>query len=143
MIPAARYESSVGGSGMRNSDEGMGLSLAVYAIAMLCGLAACVLPVVWANSGRAYDNPGLTAANMPGGPLRADNRAAYPLTALHSPQIVSPAMLAELNAKTTKEKPATRRASRPSHEHYAQAQQTQDGPVERRPARRFGFFSFF
>lgn len=130
---------------MKNSDEGMGLSLAVYAIVMVCGLGLCVLPVVWANSARVYDNPGVTAANQPGGPLRKDNGAAYPLANLQSQQIVSPAMLAELNgkSKTAKEKPATRRASRPAQEHYAQAQPTQDEQMERRPARRFGLFSFF
>jgi hypothetical protein len=135
----------LGGSSMKNSDEGMGLSLAVYAIAMLCGLAVCVLPVVWANSGHVYENPGVTAANLPGGPARKDHGAAYPLASLQLQPIVSPAMLAELNAKSKKEKPvATRRASRPAHEqHYAQAQQSQDEPTERRPARRFGFFSFF
>ena len=124
---------------MSKSDQGMGLSLAVYAIAMVCGLALFVLPVVWANSARVYENPGVTADNLPGGPVRRDHPAAYPLANLQSQQIVSPAMLAELNAKTKKEKPA-RVASKPSHRSYAQAQDEQaDQP---RPARR-SFFSFF
>lgn len=123
---------------MNNSDEGMGLSVVVYAIAMMCGLALFVLPVVWANSARVYDNPGVTA-NRAGGPVRADNRPDYPLAALHSPQIVSPAMLAELNAKATKEKPTRHASSKPAPRHYAQAEQRDDAAE---PRRRRGFFLF-
>jgi hypothetical protein len=124
---------------MNKSDEGMGLSLAVYAIAMMCGLALFVMPVIWANSARVYDNPG--AAAVPGGPVRQDHPAQYPLASLHQQQIVSPAMLAELNAGVKKEKPRrTARASAPSHRNYAQAQEE---PAEQRPARRPFFFSFF
>jgi hypothetical protein len=127
---------------MNTSDEGMGLSLAVYAIAMVCGLALFVLPIVWANSGRVYDNPGVAAAHLPGGPLRANGRAEYPLATLHSQQIVSPAMLAELNAtKTKKEKPVTRHASRPAPQHYAQADRDDDAPPPQR--RGLFFFSWF
>lgn len=126
---------------MNKSDEGMGLSVVVYAIAMVCGLALCVLPVVWANGARVYDNPGVAAANLPGGPVRTDHPAAYPLANLQSPQIVSPAMLAELNAKAKKEKPAARVASKPSHRSYAQAQD--EAPDQPRQARRSFFFSFF
>jgi hypothetical protein len=129
-----------GGSSMKNSDEGMGLSVVVYAIAMMCGLALFVLPVVWANSARVYDNPGVTA-NLPGGPVRADNRANYPLAALHSPQIVSPAMLAELNAKATKEKPTRHASTKPAPRLYAQVEQRDDAEPTRR--RGLFFFSWF
>jgi hypothetical protein len=126
---------------MNNSDQGMGLSVAIYAVAMMCGLALFVLPVVWANGARVYDNPGVAAAHLPGGPVRADHGGAYPLAALQSPPIVSSAMLAELNATEKKEKPPVRHASRPARRSYAQAQ---DEPAEQqRPARRSFFFSFF
>ena len=127
---------------MNNSDEGMGLSVVVYAIAMVCGLALFALPVVWANSARVYDNPGVTAIRSPGGPAYASRPAEFPLANLDSDQIVSPAMLAELNAptKSKKGKPQrTARTSAPPHRSYAQVQ---DEPVEQRPARR-SFFSFF
>ena len=120
----------------------MGLSVVVYAIAMVCGLALFALPVVWANSARVYENPGATAMRSPGGPAYANRKAQFPLANLKEEQIVSPAMLAELNAKTktTKEKPQrTARSSAPSHRSYAQVQ---DEPAEQRPARR-SFFSFF
>ena len=118
----------------------MGLSVAIYAIAMMCGLALFVVPIIWANSARVYENPGVAATHRPGGPVRADHGGAYPLAALHSPEIVSSAMLAELNATAKKEKPVVRHASRPARRSYAQAQ---DEAPEQRPARRFGFFSFF
>jgi hypothetical protein len=124
---------------MKHSDEGMGLSVAVYAIAMMCGLALFVLPVMWANGARVYDNPGVAAAHLPGGPIRADNRSEYPLASLHTQQIVSPAMLAELNTKARKEKPAVRHASRPALQHYAQADREDEAPT---PHRRRGFFLF-
>jgi hypothetical protein len=125
---------------MNQSDQGMGLSVVVYAIAMMCGLALFVMPVIWANSARVYDNPGVTAANVPGGPARRDHPSQYPLASLHAQQIVSPAMLAELNAKVKKEKPRrTARAAEPAPR-YAQAQEE---PAEQRPARRPFFFSFF
>jgi hypothetical protein len=126
---------------MKNSDEGMGLSVVVYAIAMVCGLTLFVLPVVWANSARVYDNPGVSALRTPGGPAYASRRAEFPLANLQEEQIVSPAMLAELNAstKTKKEKPAQRSARTTGSRSYAQMQ---DEPAEQRPARR-GFFSFF
>ena len=125
---------------MNNSDEGMGLSVVVYAIAMVCGLALFVMPVIWANGARVYDNPGVSAARLPGGPVRMTGRSEFPLANLHSEQIVSPAMLAELNKKSIKEKPQrTARSSAPSHRSYAQVQ---DEPAER-PARRPSFFSFF
>ena len=126
---------------MNNSDEGMGLSVAVYAIVMVCGLALFVMPVIWANGARVYDNPGVSAARLPGGPVRMTGRSEFPLATLHSQQIVSPAMLAELNAKTAKDKPQrTARTHAPSHRSYAQVQ---DEPAEQRPARRPSFFSFF
>jgi hypothetical protein len=131
-----------GGSSMNNSDEGMGLSVVVYAIAMMCGLALFVLPVVWANSGHVYENPGVTALRTPGGPAYGSHRSEFPLANLKEEQIVSPAMLAELEAKspTKKEKPTRRASHQPSHRSYAQVQEE---PAEQRPARRPFFFSFF
>jgi hypothetical protein len=126
---------------MNNSDEGMGLSVVVYAIAMVCGLALFALPIVWANSARVYDNPGVSAMRTPGGPAFANRSAQFPLANLKEEQIVSPAMLAELNATAKKkEKPQRTARSAPSHRTYAQVQ---DEPAEQqRPVRR-GFFSFF
>jgi len=126
---------------MNNSDEGMGLSVVIYAIAMMCGLALFALPVLWANSARVYENPGVAAVRTPGGPAYASRQSQFPLANLKEEQIVSPAMLAELNAKAKKEKPQrTARSAAPSHRSYAQVQ---DEPAQQRPARRSFFFSLF
>lgn len=139
MRSPARCETSDGGSIMRHSDEGMGLSVAVYALAMICGLALFAFPVVWANSARVYENPGVSALRSAAPSAYANRHSEFPIANLDTPEIVSPAMLAELNANGKKEKPARRTAAQPSHRSYAQAQ---DEPGEQRPARR-GFFSFF
>ena len=126
---------------MYKSDEGLGLSVAAYALALICGLALFVLPVYWLNSPTVYENPGVTAARLPGGPAYANHPAEFPLAKLQDQQIVSAAMLAELNANAKKEKPV-RRASRPaSNRTYAQAQH--DDAPDYRPARRSLFFSLF
>ena len=124
---------------MNNSDEGMGLSVVVYAIAMLSGLALFALPVVWANSARVYDNPGVSALRSASTSAYA-GRSEFPIANLTSAQIVSPAMLAELNASSKKEKSVRRASIPPSHRSYAQAQ---NEPAEQPPARRGFFFSFF
>jgi hypothetical protein len=123
---------------MHHKDEGLGLSVAIYALVMLCGLGLCVWPVYWANSPTVYDNPGVTAAGLPG----ARDRTEFPLALLHQQQIVSPSMLAELNAKAQKQAPAVRHASRPARRSYAQAQDTDVS--EPRPAsyRLFPFSLF-
>src|SRR5690348_10599516 len=127
-------EHQFGGRTMRHSDEGMGLSVVVYAIVMVCGLALFVLPVIWANGARVYDNPGVAATRSPGGPAYASHAAQFPLANLKEEQIVSPAMLAELNANAKKEKPVRRAATKPSHRSYAQAQE--EPAEQQRPARR-------
>jgi hypothetical protein len=137
---------------MDDSDQGLGLSVAVYALALLCGLAVVVLPVYWANAPAVYDNPGVSAARLPGGPI-ASHRADFPLAKLQSKPIVSEAMLAEFNAKSIKtkkaEKPVRRASNRPapSHRNYAQAQRDyaqaqRDETPDYRPRRPF-FFSLF
>jgi hypothetical protein len=127
---------------MTNNDEGMGLSVAIYALAMICGLALVVGPVYWANSTTVYENPGISALSSPAGPSYATRRAEFPIAKLKTQQIVSPEMLAELDAKTKTEKPVRRASSSTTRTHrYAQADH--DAPVEQRPARRPSLFSFF
>jgi hypothetical protein len=124
---------------MNNADsEGLGLSIAVYALAMVCGLALFVLPVYWANSPAVYKNPGVTASTLPGGPSYANRPGEFPLAMLHRQQIVDPAMLVELNAKAQKEPP--RRVHRATQRSYAQARDT-DESERRAPPRPF--FSLF
>ena len=122
---------------MNHNDQGMGLSVAVYAIAMIGGLALFVLPVLWASGATVYDNPGVKAG-APGGPIYAHHQAQFPLAVLKKQQIVDQTALNELNAKSAQKAPAPRRVARAAHRSYAQVSED-DG---QRPARR-SFFPWF
>ena len=123
---------------MNHNDQGMGLSLAVYAAAMLGGLALFILPVLWATGTTVYENPGVKAAGLPGGPVYASHRGQFPLAILKHQQIVDQTALNELNAKSGQKTPAPHRVARAAHRSYAQASED-DG---QRPARR-SFFPWF
>jgi hypothetical protein len=120
---------------MNHNDQGMGLSLAAYVIALLGGLALFVVPVLWASGATVYENPGVKAA---GAPAYANHRAQFPLAMLKRQPIVDQTALNELNAKSAQKAPAPRRVARAVHRSYAQASE-EDG---QRPARR-SFFPWF
>jgi hypothetical protein len=122
---------------MNNNDQGMGLSVAVYALAMLGGLALFVLPVLWASGATVYENPAVKTVRLPGGPAYA-HQAQFPLAVLKQQQIVDQTALNELNAKSAQKAPAPHRVARAAHRSYAQASED-DG---QRPARR-SFFPWF
>ena len=119
---------------MNHNDQGMGLSLAVYALAIFGGLALFVFPVLWASSATVHENPGVQAASLPGGP----HRAQFPLAMLKRQQIVDQTALNELNAKSAQKAPAPHRVARAAHRSYAQASEA-DG---QQPTRR-SFFPWF
>jgi len=123
---------------MNHNDQGMGLSVAVYAIAMIGGLALFVLPVLWATGATVYENPGVKAAGLPGGPAYAGHRSQFPLAMLKRQPIVDQTALNELNTKATPKTPTTHRVARVAHRSYAQASED-DG---QRPVRR-SFFPWF
>ena len=123
---------------MNHNDQGMGLSVAVYAAVMLGALALFVLPVLWLSSGTVYENPGAKAAALPGGPAYASHRAQFPLAVLKKQQIVDQTALNELNAKSPQKAPTPHRAARTAHRSYAQASED-DG---QRPTRK-SFFPWF
>jgi hypothetical protein len=123
---------------MNNTDEGLGLSIAVYALAMLGGLALFALPVYWATSPTVYENPGVTASRLPGGPAYANHPAEFPLAVLKREQIVDQKMLAELSAKSEKRSVTAR--TRSTHRSYAQARDTDSDA--HRPTQH-SFFSLF
>jgi len=116
----------------------MGLSLVVYAVAMLGGLALFVLPVLWASGATVYENPGVKTAGLPGGPTYASRHSQFPLALLKRQQIVDQTALNELNAKAAQKAPPAHRVARASHRSYAQASENDD----QRPARR-SFFPWF
>lgn len=124
---------------MNNHDEGLGGSIGIYALAMLGALALFALPAYWATSPTVYENPGVTASRLPGGPAYLNRPAEFPLAVLRTQQIVDPTMLAELNAKSATTSP-TKRATRAAHRSYAQARDI--NADDNQPARR-SFFSLF
>lgn len=131
---------------MRNADEGLGLSLLIYAGAIVGALALVAGPIVWANSATVYENATLhaRASDAPGGPLAGrPNRNEFPVALLKHPAIVDAATLAKVEeAAQTPAKPV-RAANRPAkHRRYAQAPEA-DAPPEARPQRRGFFFSLF
>jgi hypothetical protein len=130
---------------MRNADEGLGLSLLIYAGAIIGVLALVAGPIVWANSPTVYENATLhaRAADAPGGPLGRRDRNEFPVALLKHPAIVDAATLAKVEeAAQTPAKPV-RTAARPAkHRRYAQAPEA-DAPPEARPQRRGFFFSLF
>jgi hypothetical protein len=123
---------------MNDNDQGMGLSVAVYALAMAGGLALCVLPVLWASGATVYENPAVKSVRLPGGPSYARRQAEFPLALLKRQPIVDQTALNELNAQPAPKAPPPHRVARAGHRNYAQAAETD----EQRPARR-GFFSWF
>jgi hypothetical protein len=132
-----------------NDDQGLGISLLIYAVAIVCAFALFVLPVYWANAPAVYENSGQQHFTQ-----MLEARAArghYPLARLKHQQIVDPALVAEMNAKAKAkrvQREATgdaRRATtrRPAHkrEDYADARPAQS---RAQPPNPFSvFFSLF
>ena len=90
----------------RSQSEGLGLSLLVYAAAIVGVLIAVGLPVYLANAPQVYDNPPLAKADpLLNGPIIGERVSArVPLARLRRETIVDPSVVKKLNAKA--EKPA-------------------------------------
>jgi len=123
---------------MSHNDQGIGLSVAVYALAMIGGLTLFVLPILWASGATVYANPTVKSVALPGGPRYAHRQAEFPLVMLKQQQIVDQTALNELNANSPRKAAPSHRVARAAHRNYAQATETD----EQRPARR-PFFSWF
>jgi hypothetical protein len=92
----------------------LGVSLAIYLIAVAFGLVLFVSPVLLANGPTKFDNPGLAAYDPPPGTVLIPQRArnSFPLAFLKHEEIVDPALVAELNAKAKKAEMSHHLASR-------------------------------
>jgi hypothetical protein len=89
-------------------NQGLGVSVAIYLVALVCGLALFVLPVLVISGPSKFENAGMAAYEPPPGTLLIPQRArnAGPLAVLQHDDLVDPALAAELNAKAKKtEKP--------------------------------------
>jgi hypothetical protein len=126
---------------MRTADEGLGLSMIAYAAILLAGLALVAGPVIWSNSGTAYENPALSGGS-PSASLysRVHNERTFPVALLKPRTIVDPAILAKVNEASEPAKPV-RAASTPAHRRYAEARQQETvPPVSRRGGGPASFF---
>jgi hypothetical protein len=94
--------------------RGLGVSVAIYLVAMVCSLTLFVVPVLLANGSKTFDNPGLAAYDPPPGTLVIPQRARYalPLAFLKHDDIVETAMLAKVNANAKKAEKPRQLASR-------------------------------
>jgi hypothetical protein len=100
---------------MRASEsEGLGLSLLIYAGAILGALALVALPVYFTNRPQVYANPLLARADpLLNGPIVGNRISArVPLARLKKETIVDPAIVAALNEKTKKAAPVHSSAHR-------------------------------
>ena len=82
--------------------------MAIYLVALLCGLLLFVLPVLVISGPSKFENAGMAAYDPPPGTLLIPQRArnAAPLALLQHDDLVDSALAAELNAKAKKaEKP--------------------------------------
>jgi hypothetical protein len=128
-------------------DEGLGISVLIYAAALAGALAAIVLPVYLANAPAVYQNSGAKSFSEV---LAARGEAReYPLAKLERPQIVDPAVVTALNAKAqtksdTDSRPHIRhRAERTSRQPIGRRRSYADATAARPPDPLSLFFSIF
>ena len=116
-------------------EEGLGLSLAVYALLMAAVLTLIITPVLWAYGPTEYTNPELPKYDITSSRTLAHQHKQVPLARLKREEIVDAKMLAAINtkpAKTERVREARERPSRPARTAYAQAPDHDEAPRQRR-----------
>jgi hypothetical protein len=124
-------------------EEGLGLSLAVYALLMAAALTLIITPVLWAYGPTEYVNPELPKYDITSSRTLAHQQKQIPLARLKREEIVDAKMLAAIKtrpAKTERVREARERPSRPPRNAYAQAHDYNEAPRQRRGL--FGFSLF-
>jgi hypothetical protein len=127
-------------------DKDLGVSLLIYMAVILCTLAVFMVPAVLANGPTVLPNPSAKIARSMLAARRNDS--SFPVAHLKEKAIVSPALLAALNAKAEKAKPSRDRPARAArHPHAPRRAPTRRSYAEaarQRPIGPFGlFFSLF
>ena len=115
-------------------EEGLGLSLVVYALLMAAALTLIVTPVLWAYGPTEYRNPELPKYDITSSRPLAHQQKQVPLARLKREEIISATMLAAINtkpAKTERVREARERPSRAARTAYAQAHDD-EAPRQRR-----------
>ncbi len=116
-------------------EEGLGLSLAVYALLMAAVLTVIITPVLWAYGPTEYTNPELPKYDITSSRTLAHQHKQVPLARLKREEIVDAKMLAAINtkpAKTERVREARERPSRAARTAYAQAPDHDEAPRQRR-----------
>jgi len=117
-------------------DEGLGLSVLVYAGVMAAGLALLVTPVVWASGPTEYANPELPKYDITSSRTLAHQQKQIPLARLKREEIVDAKMLASINTKPAKSgrirEARGERPSRAARTAFAQAHADDETPRQRR-----------
>jgi hypothetical protein len=116
-------------------EEGLGLSLAVYALLMAAALTLIITPVLWAYGPTEYTNPQLPKYDITSSRSLAHQQKQVPLARLKREEIIDAKMLAAINtkpAKTERVREARERPSRAARTAYAQAHDNDEAPRARR-----------
>jgi hypothetical protein len=123
-----------------DNDDGLGVSLLIYASAILGALVLIMAPIYPANRPTVYQNSGVQQFDQVL-PARAE-RHNYPLAHLEHRDIVDPAIVAALNAKAEAER--SRRASASESHRVAHVRPTTRRTyADAAPARQANPFALF
>ena len=125
-------------------DEGLGLSVLVYAGVMAVALALLVTPIVWASGPTEYPNPELPKYDINSSRSLAHQQKQIPLARLKREDIVDAKMLASLNSsKPAKaERAREARGDRPSRAARTAYAQAHDDEAPRQRRGMFGWSLF-
>jgi hypothetical protein len=124
-------------------DEGLGLSVLVYAGVMVTGLALLVTPVLWAMGPTEYSNPQLPKYDITSSRSLTHQQKQIPLARLKREEIVSASMLAAINAKPAKSERVREARERPSRAARTAFAQAPDYDEASRPRRGLFGWSLF
>lgn len=97
-----------------SDNEGLGLSVAIYIVAVVGALAILAVPIYLMNAPQVYENPKLAQSDpLLNGPIIGQRvSTSIPVAMLQRQQLIDPAILAALNAKTRKAEVARPRQER-------------------------------
>ena len=124
-------------------DEGLGLSVLVYAGIMVTALALLVTPVLWASGPTEYPNPQLPKYDITSSRTLAHQQKQIPLARLKREEIVSATMLASINTKPAKSERVREARERPSRAAGTAFAQAPDNDETARPRRGLFGWSLF
>jgi hypothetical protein len=124
-------------------DEGLGLSVLLYAGVMAAALALLITPVLWASGPTEYPNPQLPKYDITSSRTLAYQQKQIPLARLKREEIVDAKMLASINTKPAKSERVREARERPSRAARTAFAQAPDHDDTARPRRGLFGWSLF